>query len=368
MPKLTLDGINKQLKASLCRLKVEQVGKKLYLRGTLPPKPPSQEKKWKQQRVSLGVNASQEGLKKAKTLALLMGASLENNSFSWDDYIETGQASQTGLTVGEAIERFEEIHFQTHPRNPTTLNNFKTYYLYHLKRLPNDKPLTKRLLIQTILDETQPDSYLRKDCYSVFQTFCRKILGEELGSRELKGKYETNAVDPEDLPSDSYIEETHQFFVRNPNMEACYVLMAIYGLRPSECFWVDQDSLHDEKGVIRVLTHKTKGKPYWRWVYPSSLHWLSLWNVSSITVPISQAETNKGRGATVSKFFSRHPKVTFNAYMLRHAYAARLARKNVDSAIAAKWMGHSNDIHCRIYHKFLDREHFDSVFDKYVID
>lgn len=368
MAKLTVAAVNEQLKTSMCRVRLEQAGNKLYLRGTLPPKPDSGQTKWKQQRIPLGCNASPEGLKKSRTLAFAVSASLESGDFCWETYIETKppQEGNGGESVSDAIAKFEKAYFETRPDNPTTRNTYKKHYTYYFSMLPRNSSLSKELLIQTILKKTAADSCKRHNCYIAYNYLSREILGTELGSPNLKGKYQTKAVDPEDLPSDELIAQTRDYTLRNPHMEACYTLMAIYGLRPSECFWVDPNSLKDPDGVIRVQTHKTKGQPYWRWVYPSRPDWVAQWDVPSLIVPESKGTNNNSKGATITKFFGRHPNIPFTPYILRHAYAARLARKNVDTAIAAKWMGHSNAIHCQTYHKFLDRQHFDDVFKKYV--
>ncbi|MFB6276294.1 MAG: tyrosine-type recombinase/integrase [Halothece sp.] len=358
MAKLTLQTLNDQLSAAYCRAKVEQIKNKLYLRATLPPKPGEDKTEWRQQRIPLRCNATPEGLREAKTMAFAVSASLDKGQFDWGEFIASAPKT---LTVADAIARFERQYFQARPRTPTTENSFSKHYTAFFKQLPQQSSLTKALLIETLVNRYPPDTYARKSCYRAYQSLSRTCLGEDLGKPHLRGTYSPDQPDPGDLPSDKTIERTRRW-IRNPDMVACYDLMACYGLRPSECFWVDPDSLRDPNGVIRVKTHKSR-KPYWRLVYPSRPDWVRRWQISAIALPKRGAEkTNNELGRRITEYFRKHREIPFNAYMLRHAYAARLAAKNVDSAVAAKWMGHSNDIHCRIYHKFLDRNHFDAVF------
>lgn len=359
---LTLEKINQQLKLAVCRVRIERISNKLYLRGTFPPKPNSKTSDWKQQRISLSLNANEAGLQQAKAIAFEVSASLERGTFSWNRFLKG--YSEQGIEVKTAIDQFEEQYFQSRKKTPTTIDTFKKHYLIYFRRLPFDSVLTKSLLLD-VLKETDANSYTRHACYLAFNSLSKVVLEEELGYKELKGIYRDEAVDPQDLPDDQTIEETRDFII-NPTMEVCYILMAIYGLRPSECFQVDENSLRSEDGVILALTTKTKGKPYWRPVYPSRFDWVEKWQVPRLYVPTSNASTNGRKGATITKFFKRHPQINFTAYKLRHAYAARLASKNVDSAVAAKWMGHSSSLHTRVYHKFLDRRHFDAVYEKYI--
>jgi len=360
MPKLTVKSLNQQLKGALCRVRVEQINNKLYLRGTLPPKP-GKGTNWYQQRIPLGCNATSVGLKRARTLAFAASANLDQNRFDWADWVNEPSPERS---VADAVQAFERAYFERRQRTGTTEKTFRHHYMTHFHRLPQDKPVTRDLLIRTLTEQTEPDSHARKGAYIAYRALYKTIFGKEMGRTDLKGAPKSEAVDSKDLPSDKHIEEMKKQLEDNPDMVACYCLIAIYGLRPSECFWVDADSLLDPDGIIRVLTHKAK-HPYWRLVYPSRTDWVQDWNIANLTLPKSSSNNNKDRGMRVNKFFKRRS-IDFNPYMLRHAYAARLAKKNVDSAIAARWMGHSNYIHTRIYHKFLDREQFDRVFEQYV--
>ena len=67
---------------------------------------------------------------------------------------------------------------------------------------------------------------------------------------------------------------------------------------------------------------------------------------------------NREIGEAVTKAFSRE-KTGFVPYALRDAYAIRAAIMGIDSAIMAKWMGHSLAVHHKHYQKYIDKQtHF----------
>lgn len=61
---LTLDAVNERLKAAKVGIKVRQKGNRLYLRGTLPPKPGAEKQHPHQQDLSLGIYANPAGLER----------------------------------------------------------------------------------------------------------------------------------------------------------------------------------------------------------------------------------------------------------------------------------------------------------------
>ena len=58
---MSLTEINAELKLLKVAVRIEIQGGKLYLRATLPPKPTSKNKSSHQQRIALGIKASDVG-------------------------------------------------------------------------------------------------------------------------------------------------------------------------------------------------------------------------------------------------------------------------------------------------------------------
>ena len=79
--------INGRLKAARLGLKVERRGKKLGLRGLLPPKPDSPKLQSYQQRIPLGLPADEDGLRQVVKTVKVVAAELITDTFDWYDYV-----------------------------------------------------------------------------------------------------------------------------------------------------------------------------------------------------------------------------------------------------------------------------------------
>lgn len=366
MPKLSLEGVNQQLKSAGCRVKLEERGGRISIRGTLPPKPGSDKQKPHQQRFSLNCGLTQAGLREAKAIAFEVSADLDREKFDWSKYVGDAKINKSNCTVAEARQLFKQEYIARRGWNPDIANSYAKHHDTSFNRLPQQEKLSRELLIRVLKNTTKANSHPRLKTYQTYEAVSKLIFGVGLESPHLKGNYNAKEVDPMALPSDEQIEKGREIFLRYPSLEGAYVLMAIYGLRAAECFSVHPESLKDPQGVISVETRKTHGKPYTRLVYPSRLDWYEKWDVKNLRLPHSNAKTYNGKANTISRAFPRL-QIGFTSRYLRHAYAVRLAKKNVDTATVAQWMGHSNEVHCRVYRKFLNRKHHDAVFEKYVL-
>ena len=76
-----LRQVNGRLKVSKVGVAVEQHGGVLRLQATLPPKPGAKQTESSQQRVSLGLPANPDGLRRAEKEARLLGAQLAAREF-----------------------------------------------------------------------------------------------------------------------------------------------------------------------------------------------------------------------------------------------------------------------------------------------
>ncbi|MEA5510474.1 hypothetical protein VB715_11925 [Crocosphaera sp. UHCC 0190] len=102
-----LKKANEILKAVSINLTIEQRGSKLLLRGTFPPRPNSKFTNSHQQRLTLNLPATDEGLQVAKGKAKEISGQLTLDKFRWDDHININ--NETYITIGDAIESFESI-------------------------------------------------------------------------------------------------------------------------------------------------------------------------------------------------------------------------------------------------------------------
>ncbi|MGJ3254144.1 MAG: hypothetical protein ACFE0J_23875 [Elainellaceae cyanobacterium] len=54
----------------------------------------------------------------------------------------------------------------------------------------------------------------------------------------------------------------------------------------------------------------------------------------------------------------------FSPKMLRHAWAVRSLRFKIDISIAAQQQGHSVEVHSKIYHRWITKQHHQEAFEK----
>ena len=110
--KSALETANAQLAARGSRLRIEQRGRRLNLRGSLPLRgDPSQSGL---QRISLGLMADPAGLNQALSTAALVQLQLEQRSFDWTLWsapTSPTKAKGRSISIQTAIESFEAAFF-----------------------------------------------------------------------------------------------------------------------------------------------------------------------------------------------------------------------------------------------------------------
>lgn len=352
---------NGRLKTANIRVQIRMAGGKLYLRATFPPQPG--ETTSKQRSLALGISANPIGLKLAEAKAREISVLLDSRTFDWTPYLkeqESASSSQTDeTTIGEWIEKFTQQYFESRPQTPTKLNTFNKEFTAVFRHLPGSALLTPDLLKTAILQNSRPESRNRKR----WAVACQKLAetaGIECNFKPLIGSYSPKHVSPRELPSDAEIRELY-YRINNPAWRWSFGIIATFGIRPHELWHLDASRLSSSPGVLRVLSDTKTGE---RLCYPCPSAWLEefqLWEIKQPTLP--KAKNNNDLGAVISKAFKNQLEIPFPPYHLRHAYAGRTAALGVDVAIASKWMGHSVDVHCRIYHQFLQQSHHQKAFE-----
>lgn len=349
--------INDRLKTALIRVRLRRKGDKLYLRATYPPKP--QETEPKQRDLSLGVNATAEGLKFAEAKAKEIGGLLDSDRFSWDIYLDTKEPRLTeGRDIAYWVESFEQHYFESRPRTPSKENTYYKHYKVIFNHLPQYEQLSEGLLKKFILNRSEPGTCSRGFYVRACQSLAT-FAGLECDFSNLKGDYSITPIDSRDLPSDEQIIYWHSQ-IDNPNWRWAYGILATYGIRPHELFHLDCSRLNEPSGVLQVSA-ETKSQRS-RICYPCPSKWKNEFILNDVRVPVITGKNNNRMGGAVSQYFRRRG-IPFTPYYLRHAYAARTAALGVDVAISSKWMGHSVQIHCQVYHAFLDERHHRQAFE-----
>jgi integrase len=342
MPKI--QEINSRLKLANLGVSVVQRGDRLYLRATLPPKNHSNLKSPHQQWISLGVYACDAGLAFAETEAYKVGSLLAVKGFSWTLYDQPE-------TCQNWVVKFESDYFQKRKVSPESLTTWKGDYYQILKRLNPDEILTEQTLIDLILS-TEPESRMRKRAVMVLSKFA-KFCGIDCDLKSYSPKYLKKKT-IRDLPDDSLIANLRDS-IANESWQWCYGVMACYGLRNHEIFYLD----FSDFPICCVL----RGKTGFRDVFPIYPEWADQWDLGNVKIPDCSGKNNGELGNRVTHAFIR-ARIPFNPYSLRHRWAVRSLEFGLDIATAARMMGHSLKVHTDTYHQWINRATNKRIFER----
>lgn len=335
-------------------MQIEQRGSKLSFRGVFPPKPDSNHLYPHQQRLSLGIPATPEGLAEAVVLAKILAAQLWCKSFSWEHYQTSPSLEPPRNQLEHWIREFE-VYFWAKGGGSTWE---KSYYPY-LKKLqylaeqyPQRTP--QELIYQTILS-VSPHTRSRQLCCTALKVFAQ-FAGITLpfSIKDLWGTYSQRSLQERLLPSEEMIEEWHDR-ITNPRWRFVFAMMATFGLRNHEVFFCDYDNLRRGDNSVRVL-EMTKTGSHETWAFPPQ--WIDKFQLRSGVLPSINTDltttTLQRIGQRVTQQFQRYG-IPFRPYDLRHAWAVRTIHYGLSDTIAAQMMGHSLAVHHRTYHRWLTR-------------
>ena len=345
-----LNQANGRLKAGNCGVRIELRGKRLALVATFPPKPHTDHEEWKQSKLALGIYANGAGIQSAEKEARKIGGLLATREFKWEDYLRTNSPA---VKIKDLVTQLEQKYFSQRERNQKTENTWEGDYLKIFKKLPQNQEISERVLMDCLLD-TKPDSRTRKRAVVALQKLAN-LAGLEINLSQYKGSYSPRKASPRDIPEDSQIAEIF-YSIPNPNWQWVYGMVATFGLRPHEVFWIDTSSFNST--VLSLLEGgKTGARRVWA-IYPE---WLEQFDLLSVKMPNCSGD-NEALGHRVTNQFKRY-KLPFKPYDLRHAWAIRSMEFGLDISLAAQQMGHSLDVHSEIYHHWISDAHHQRAYD-----
>ena len=359
-----LVSLNTRLEVEGCRLRVEQRGQRLNLRGPLPHRDGQQG--LSMQRISLGLKADGSGLLEAEQTLRLIQRQLARQRFAWSDWVENSPSGGSTASTEVAINGFQKAFFADPHRRRSSSGSRTTWtaaylpYLRRLKALANGEPIHAQLLQDTLASYSD-GSRSRQQCSTALAALARHLdleLPEDW--RRESGGYGLHRARFRRLPSDSQILEA-VLSIPNPGWRLAYGLMATYGLRNHEVFFCDLSSLSDGGDqVIRVLPTTKTGEHQ---VWPFQPQWVERFELSSLgdhpdTLPPICTDLSRTTlqqvGRRVSEQFRRYD-LPITPYDLRHAWAVRTIHIGLPDTVAARMMGHSVAIHTRTYHHWITR-------------
>lgn len=339
-----LNQANGRLRAAKAGVAIVQRCDRLYLQATLPPKTDSGKVVSHQQQIALGIYASPAGISFAEKESRKLGVLLASKEFLWSLYVSKKECELE--TIANWIQKFEESKRQT-----VSVTTWKTDYARPFGVLPADQPIALDTLLSAIA-KTKPNTRQRRRFCLAFRQLAQ-FAGLEIDVDDLIGNYSPARVLPRDLPTDDVIADCFDK-IENPQWQWIYGVIAAYGLRDHEAFYLDMSKFP----IAQVL----EGKTGYRQCWPLWPEWAEKWQLADIKQPNVTGVEHADFGARVCKFFARSP-ATFHAYDLRHAWAIRAVRLGLDASLAAKQMGHSLAVHSKTYHLALNEREQQRAYD-----
>ncbi len=355
--------LNDGFRAIRMGLQIERRGDKLALRGTFPPKPGSDKMRPYQQRLSLGVIATPQGLKQVEQEAKIIAGQLAQNRFSWKQYLVAGAGKKLSqLDLPAQIDAFEQYFFAEDQRQgklASTKTTWNAAYLPYLRKLAaigaDHRQLTLIEAIYKTVNAIAIHSRGRQLCCTALNAFAQFLeldLPHDL--KTIAGTYSHSQTQARQLPTDAEILE-HWTKIPNPAWQFVYGVMATYGLRNHEVFFCDYEPLLQGETSIQVMaTTKTGRHEVWPF-YPD---WIDAFELKQVRLPAVDTDltqtTLQKVGQRVTAQFRRYG-IPFSPYDLRHAWAVRTIHMGLPDTVAAKMMGHSVAVHTRTYHQWITR-------------
>ena len=340
-----INQANGRLKAAKTGVTILQRGDRLYLQSVLPPRPGSKKTSPCQQQIALGIHANASGISLAEKEARRVGYLRDAREFDWGLF-GCAPLTQQSETISQWIRKFEEVK-----RPGISITTWKTDYQRPFGVLPADESITSDLLRSAITKTTANSRQRRRFCLAFRQL--AQFAGIDLDVSDLLGSYSPTKVQPRNLPSDEVIAVCFDK-IQNPQWQWVYGVIAAYGLRDHEAFYLDMSKFP----IAQVL----EGKTGYRQCWPLRPEWAERWDLRNIKRPPVTGECHADFGDRVCKFFARSP-ADFCAYDLRHAWAIRAMSFGLDVSLAAKQMGHSLATHTQTYHLALNEREQQRAYD-----
>ncbi|MBH8577443.1 site-specific integrase [Nostocaceae cyanobacterium CENA369] len=345
---------NGRLRSNNYGVSIELVGGRLYLRATLPPKLKSIKTDWHQQRISIAP-ANTEGVKVAEKEAKILRIRLDTKTFDWADYAQF--AVNAVPTIGRWIEDFEKDYFQRRAKNFKSESTWKVEYASVFKILDSNSQLTADILKTAILS-TAPDTRTRKR-FCLTLGALAKFSGIDFDPSPYSGSYSPKSRKARDLPTDKLIVDWY-YKIKDSKWQWVYGLLATYGLRNHEVFFLDLAELRSGNKILTVL----EGKTGYRRIWPFHPEWFDQFGLQNVKIPeINRDRSNSNIGGTVSQRLRRNEGLPFKVYDLRHCWAIRTLEYEIDISLAAQQMGHSLSVHSNLYHTWIQARHHQRAFD-----
>jgi integrase len=227
-----------------------------------------------------------------------------------------------------------------------------------LKRLPQREILTAAHL-KAVVDSTEPNTKTRKRACMAIGALAR-FAQIPYDPSPYSGNYGPDSVAPRTIPTELQIE-SYWRSLSNSGWQWVYGVCAAFGLRPHEAFFIDLDQLKQRRPDLRVI----KGKTGARTSYPFPAQWFDEFRLYRPRLPnvVIEGRSHEAIGHSATAYFGEIG-IPHNLYDLRHAYALRMINLGVRDSYAARYMGHSEEVHRRTYRRWIEERDAASEWER----
>ena len=378
--------INQRLKSSNTKVTIECTRGGLQLRATLPLKPGDTEKTGrtkKQYKISLGIPANFDGLKTAEEEAYELGKLMARQTFTWNDkYLGVRASKDKRITFRDFYPQIEKRYFETRKRTLKSENTLASRLSVYKTHFIGDEVINGDNIFKKIVAINLPGA--RQNAIIVGRLIA-KFFQIKINFRDLKLKTEKNE---RNIPTDKEIINCFSFFrSRYENRQRLrqdfqnnwktyqliYGFLAVYGLRPREVLnrpdlnWFS--SPENKHNTFKV--HKSN-KTGFREVFPFVPEWIELFDLKNLEAiemlkhyssSWSNHQELSHRVGVISLNFKRAC-VPFKPYDLRHACAIRAHLQGMPIKAASDNLGHSVDMHTKVYQQWFGLENRRKAFEQ----
>ena len=356
-----VEEANARLRAGKIGLSIIITGNKLYLKGMMPdPKNPG---KRKRRELALKINANLAGIQAAEEEARRASFQIARGQ----QPVFTFRATKAGpeeRTLKDWIESWESA-YRKRRGDQFNAKTWEKDYLFVYRKLDFGRTWDDDYLVEFVERQTKPATRSRVRFVNAIRALA-KHAGRNLELEGMARGYEAAKV-PRILPDDEEILKIYEKIldVRLPDWAWVFGTIATYGLRPHEIYRLDWSKLEKgEKKSVRILEHSKTGD---REIWPVWPEWIDKFNLREPMLPPykgDRGDDNQILGHKVILKFKRDIGVPFPLYNLRHKYAVRCIAFGVSDTMAARWMGHSVEVHRKTYQRWLSSRDQEQEFER----
>ena len=355
-----LSELNERLKNRKIKARLVSARNSLFIRGTFTDQLGIRKERKIPTRLATDIN----NLVSAEARILQLIEYVNKNGFipdvlMWDAPKINPVITAGGLTIGEAVKTFEIEYWKDKKRTKQKENTFNLAKSY-MDRLPQEAELTIELLLDYIINDTEPESKTRDQYAQQFKKLC--VVNDIGGIKRFDpflGKYKPKARTRKD---ENKLLELMELVRPNKNYGWIICSQYVYGCRISETMSLTPNL---KTGTATSVCIPKGGKENYI-KYPIALtnELAQKWELDNIERPYTydlesyDPKSCKRVGNHLRRWLApRAKEVGLDGLQptdIRHDYGIRSILANMEMRTASKAMGHDPKTHSTTYTQTYD--------------